>query len=235
MIEYDVTYAGETARSHDIYIVQRPDIPAPEINRDQIDIPGRDGSLYLSQRTVNDIQISIEMNFMTTPDQWGEKYREAKAWLLKEQNGVLKMNDDPEWFYRAKKVVIETSERTCRQIGKFIATFTCSGYMYRVDGATSHTIEEVQRNNWEECHPTYLIKGDANCRLKVNGKYFVVNVGQECTIDTERQIAYKSDGTLVNAYVTGDYEDLYLKTGGNTIEITPETMTMEIIPNWRCY
>lgn len=75
-----------------------------------------------------------------------------------------------------------------------------------------------------------LIKGDANCRLKVNGKYFVVNVGQECTIDTERQIAYKSDGTLVNAYVTGDYEDLYLKTGGNTIEITPETMTMEIIP-----
>lgn len=160
--------------------------------RDQIDIPGRDGRLYLSQRTVNDIQISIEMNFMTTPNQWGEKYREAKAWLLKEQNGVLKMNDDPEWFYRAKKVVIETSERTCRQIGKFIATFTCSGYMYRVDGATSHTIEEVQKNNWEECHPTYLIKGDANCRLKVNGKYFVVNVGQECTIDTERQIAYKS-------------------------------------------
>ena len=61
MSEYDVTYAGETARSHDIYIVQRPDIPAPEINRDQIDIPGRDGRLYLSQRTVNDIQISIEL------------------------------------------------------------------------------------------------------------------------------------------------------------------------------
>ena len=131
MAEYDVTYAGETARSHDIYIVQRPDIPAPEINRNQIDIPGRDGSLYLSQRTVNDIQISIEMNFMTTPEQWGEKYREAKAWLLKEQDGVLKMTDDSDWFYKAKKVIIETSERTCRQIGKFTAVFTCSGYMYR--------------------------------------------------------------------------------------------------------
>ena len=91
MSEYDVTYAGETARSHDIYIVQRPDIPAPEINRDQIDIPGRDGSLYLSQRTVNDIQISIEMNFMTTPNQWGEKYREVMSCLLKEQYGVLNM------------------------------------------------------------------------------------------------------------------------------------------------
>lgn len=231
---YDIEYAGELAEDYDIYIIERPDVPVPEIDREQITIPGRDGDLYMSDKTVKDIQIHINMNFMTEPDRWGEKFREAKAWLLGNQTGILRLSDDQEWFYRVKKVSIGTSERTCKEIGKFQAVFVCSGYTYREDGATSHTIEDVKRNNWEKCQPIYVIKGDANCTLTVNGKPFKVNVGQKCRIDTERQLTYRDDGQLANADVKGDYEDLYLQGGENTIEITPG-VALEIIPNWRSY
>lgn len=29
---YDIEYAGELAEDHDIYIIERPDVPVPEID-----------------------------------------------------------------------------------------------------------------------------------------------------------------------------------------------------------
>ena len=72
------------------------------------------------------------------------------------------------------------------------------------------------------------------CNLKVNGKIMTVqNIGQNVTIDTERMITYRTDGTLANTSVNGDYEDLYLNPGYNEIEVT-DGFDVEIVPNWRC-
>ena len=69
--------------------------------------------------------------------------------------------------------------------------------------------------------------------LTVNGKTMKATVGQNLTIDTERMLAYRTDGTLMNTSVTGDYEDLYLQAGENEISIT-SGFSLKIIPNWRC-
>ena len=58
------------------------------------------------------------------------------------------------------------------------------------------------------------------------------NVAENLTIDTDRMIAYRSDGTLSNTKVSGNYEDLYLKPGENKIEFTGGTLA--VVPNWRC-
>ena len=58
------------------------------------------------------------------------------------------------------------------------------------------------------------------------------NVGQNLIIDTDRMIAYRSDGTLNNTKVSGNYEDLYLKPGENSVEFSGGTL--KVIPNWRC-
>ena len=59
------------------------------------------------------------------------------------------------------------------------------------------------------------------------------DVGQNLTIDTDRKIAYRADGTLSNTAVSGDYEDLFLQEGENEISIT-DGFNLKIIPNWRC-
>ena len=58
------------------------------------------------------------------------------------------------------------------------------------------------------------------------------NVGQNLVIDTERELAYREDGTLSNTAISGDYEELFLQEGENSVTIT-EGFELKIIPNWR--
>ena len=71
------------------------------------------------------------------------------------------------------------------------------------------------------------------CTLEVNGNRMTANVGQNLTIDTDRMVAYRQDGTLQNTAVTGKYEDLYLTEGEIDIGISTG-FDLKIIPNWRC-
>lgn len=232
MQEYDMEYAGIRAKDIGCYVMQRPDIPAGKKNYTVIEIPGKDGSLYIDDGTVSDIEISIELNFMTLPQQWSERYRNIKSWLLSPL-GILRFTDDEGYFYKVKKVEISDVKRKNREIGTITAIFTCSGYIYREDGLKEYEIEDVLQNNYALAHPTYIISGNNNATLTVNGNKFYVNVGQNCRIDTERMITYRElNGEMMNTYVNGDYEDLYLKPGENMISVVGAEM--KIIPNWRC-
>lgn len=232
MQAYDMEYAGIRASSVGCYVMQRPDIPAGKKDYTVIDISGKDGVLYVDEGTVSDIEISVELNFMTLPQQWLEKYRIIKKWLLGEL-GNLKFTDDEEYFYKVKKVEITGTKRKSREIGVLTVVFVCSGYVYREDGLKVYGISEVLQNQYAWSHPIYIVSGDSNTTLTVNGNKFQVNVGQNCRIDTERMITYReAGGELMNTYVSGDYEDLYLKPGENTILVSGANV--KIIPNWRC-
>lgn len=233
MWEYDLEYADTKAKDHNIYIVKRPSIPAPEKNYSEYRIPGRDGVIYADEETVEDIEIQVEMNFMGKPDEWFEYWREAKKWLLKKGQNKLKFGDDAGYFYLVKKVTISEAERICREIGRFTVTFLCSGYQYLEEGWKKYRHSDVVYNPYSTAHPIYIIGGEGNCTLEVNGKSVAANVGQNLTIDTELMIAYRMDGVAVNTSVKGDYEDLYLQTGKTEIGIT-EGFSLEIIPRWRC-
>lgn len=106
--------------------------------------------------------------------------------------------------------------------------------MFLVSGKREYDYQsrEIQYNPYDICHPIYKITGNGICTLTVNGKAMKATVGQNLTIDTERMIAYRKDGTMMNTSVSGDYEDLYLKPGENEISIT-QGFTLTVIPNWR--
>lgn len=92
--------------------------------------------------------------------------------------------------------------------------------------------KDVLWNQYLTCHPTYKITAEGMCTLTVNGNTMTANVGQNLTIDTDRMIAYRSDGTLNNTQVKGNYEDMYLLNGEN--EISFSGGELKVIPNWRC-
>ena len=76
------------------------------------------------------------------------------------------------------------------------------------------------------------IEGEKAGVLTVNGHEIKINVGQNLTIDTNLMITYRQDRTLQNTAITGNYEDMYLLPGENTIEIT-EGLNLMVTPNWR--
>ena len=93
--------------------------------------------------------------------------------------------------------------------------------------------EQAQFNAYDTCEPTYIITGEGNCILTVNGNKMSANVSNNLVINTHLKLAYKDDGTLQNTYVKGNYKDLLLFNDFNTISIT-EGFDLKVIPNWRC-
>lgn len=77
--------------------------------------------------------------------------------------------------------------------------------------------------------PRYTISGSGQCSIKVNdGNPFYLNLsGGEIVLDCEEMNAYKGD-TLLNRYVLGDYEDLYITQGRNVISWDGLVSSLEI-------
>lgn len=72
--------------------------------------------------------------------------------------------------------------------------------------------------------PTLKIVGQGNCIVSLNGSQ-VLSIAfgsseQEIIIDCEEMNAYNASGTLLNRLVTGNYDNIRLKVGGNLFELS---------------
>lgn len=223
---YHVIYNGKKSIEAGIFVKQRPSVPAPECEYEEIVIPGRDGVLLSSIKRYLPLPIPVEMNFMAPKNAWGEAYRKAKKWL--KDGGTLKMSDDYDVFYKVYYVRIEDSERTSRRIGSFTAVFVCDPYTYLASGAAMYEPEDCAYNSHEVAHPLYHVEG-GSFNLEVNGNHFYGS--GETYIDTDKQIAYNAEKEIINSSTLGDYDGLYLQEGNNNISITGGTLKIQ--PNWR--
>lgn len=229
---YDIQYNGETAHSHGVSVIARPSIPVPEKRFLEYEVAGRDGKLLEFDGTYNDIQISVEMNFLSPRDEWMSRFRDVQHWLLGDGDGKLFLSDDHGVFFKVKAVALGNVDRVVFRLGRFTATFTCDPYSYLETGLRAYTMAEVLFNPYAVSHPVFRITGEGPCTLTVNENTMTANVGQNLTIDTDRMLAFRQDGTITNTDVTGDYAGLYLLPGQNTISITEE-FTLAVEPHWR--
>jgi predicted phage tail component-like protein len=230
---FDIEYNGLRASDLGVKVAQRPNIPAPELKVSEIEIAGRDGALIQSEGTYQNIEFEIEMNYITHPDRWGATYRTVKDWLLSSGNRRLIFTDDGSCFYKVKNVVVGENERESKEAGIITPSFLCDPFTYLVSGLSARRLDEITYNPYYTSCPTYLIKGEGICALDINGKTLAVNVGQNAVIDTDLMLAYRQDGTLINAQVYGYYEDGRLKPG--KVELfASDGFDVTIIPNWRC-
>lgn len=223
-------YRGERDVNHGILTVRRPSIPAPEEIVEENEIPGRNGVLVVRNRKYRPITIPVEFNFLNKPDSWQDVYRIAKKWL--KDSGKLRFSDDADHFYKCYYPVITDVERTSRRLGNFTTEFRCDPFCYMDEGEKEIPLTAELFNPGFEASPIYRITGEGNCTLTVNGYEFTANVGQEIIIDTEKQIAYKNDGTFLNTDVTGDYERIWLSEGENSLSVS-SGFTVSITPRWR--
>lgn len=229
---YDICYGGKCASELEVYAVDRPNIPAARKKMNSMEIAGRDGTLYEEEEAYEEQNIEIQMNYIGAEEDWMERWRMVQEWLSK-KNTELILSDDQNYFFRISKVDLDNNERGSRRTGKFKAIFVSKdGLHYLQDGLAEYSCEAVRYNPYLLAYPTYHVTGKGSCELLVNGNHFSVDVSEELYIDTERRMTYISDRTVVNNTATGDYEDLYLLPGDNTIEHS-EGFHVQIIPNWR--
>lgn len=232
---YDIEFNGETCQMHGTYIRQRPNITVPLEEVEQYRVAGRDGVLTGS-RYIPPMDLYIPMNFRVNKDlneEWSARFRDLRTWL--HGSGEMIQSDDDSYYLKVLNVQIEESERIIKKYGRFTAHFTCDPYFYRIDGKEEYDITHprILDNEYDISHPTYVFSGSSGTRtLTVNGTAVSIVVNGTTMVDTDRMITYTtSDMKLRNTRLTGDYEDLYLKPGENTITATGTGL--KIIPNWR--
>lgn len=224
---YSIQYKERTSNSFGVFLYDYPEFSGAEKNYDEQSVAGRLGNLV--GKDISKGNLEINCTFSVLHPSFMAEIREIKKWLS--GTGELILSDSPEIYYEVNKVNYGSIERELRHYGRFAATFICKPFEYLVEGKRECDTKEVLFNPYCVCRPIYKIKGEGICTLTVNGNTMSANIGQNLTIDTERMMAYRTDGELQNTSVTGEYESMYLKEGENEITIT-DGFDMKIIPNW---
>lgn len=235
---YDLEYNGINASSLQIFVREKVNIPSPRLKYTENEVQGRDGSLIESDEKYEDITIPVKFNYKTIESNWHEVFRKAKKWLFSNGTKKLIFSDDADYFYLVKRVEIGDNERLSDRIGSFSVNFICEPYQYLVSGETEYDISDVLNNPYDECHPIYIASASnvGIYNLTVNGNTVKINVVGEVYIDTEKMITY-TDEKIKNSLLTGDYANLYLKSGENTITTSSSSgfkLRVRVVPRWRC-
>lgn len=211
--------------------VKPPIIPTPKKRYNEVSIPGRDGIYYEDLETYDDIVLPIEFNFRSKDKTVDEAFRYFRRVLADTKE--LMRTSDPDMYYKIKKIEIGDLDRgTSETIGTFQCDFTLDPYAYLRVGKKKLNISKASINSYDLCKPMYVITGEGNCEITVNGTSSFCNVTDTVYIDTDLQLCYRDDGTWINTTLTGNYDDMYLKPGKNDIRVS-DGFTMKIIPNWR--
>lgn len=211
--------------------VTPPVIPTPKKRYNEVSIPGRDGIYYEDLGTYDDITLPVEFNFCSKDKTVDQRFRYYRNVLFKAKE--LMRSSDPDMFFKIKKIDIGDLDRgTSDTIGTFQCDFTLDPYAYLCSGKKKLSLSRVLYNPYALCHPTYYLIGEGNCEINVNGIMAVCNVTGTVIIDTDLQLCYREDGSLINTELSGNYDDMYLLSGKNEIEVS-DGFDIKIVPNWR--
>lgn len=132
---YNVAYNGVSCDKYGLFLISRPSIPTAEQRITEHEVLGKNGKVYLDTGLVEDRTLSIRIGFYGTPEEWQDKYRAIKTWLQTTTSKMLpfrtlQFSDDTKFYYKVKKITIQTTEREAKDIGEAEIVFVVDGYNY---------------------------------------------------------------------------------------------------------
>lgn len=227
---YDISFNGIRTKEKGVAVTTRPQIPVPQKRVQYVEVAGVDGALKVTDGTYDNIALDVSMNFVRSPKWWHETAREIRNWLT--GSGILRLDNLYGWHYRVKEAICSDMDNINKMGGKFTAQFICEPFQYHDGGDSWMMPDECLINPYFLCMPKYRIEGSGDVTLTVNDNTWEVEItGNHIIIDTEKKLVYNDSKVNLRPYTEGEYADLYLKSGINTIEVS--SGNLKIMPNWR--
>lgn len=225
----DIKFKNVSSDTVGLIVTAPPLVTHSEVRHDSYTIPGRDGDLYSmdTYRGNATIKVSFALVKTSAVDAYQKALRQIRLWL--QGTGKLVIADSTDSYYEVQKVTIDTDNRVILQYGTLEVTFTVYPYEFLNTGDTGVTSFPIT-NDADVCYPLYKIAGTGSGTLTVNSKTMSYTVSGTLYIDTRRMIAYDGSDNNCNDKINGDYTNLYLKTGSNSVSATVGTLT--VYPKW---
>lgn len=228
-----ITFKGISSKNLLITLTTPPAIIHPEVTTEEWTIPGKDGTLYGVDGYKPSAQIVVNMALVTDQEvtdgvaSYTEAYREVRNWL--QGTGRLTIDDATDAYYEVQKVNITGDERAVLRYGQLQVTFTVYPYEFLNSGETGQNAGTIN-NPGSVCSPIYKIVGNGSGTLSVNGKAMTYTVSGTLYIDVRRMIAYDLNRVNKNNELNGNYRDLRLVSGENSVSASTGTLT--VYPYW---
>lgn len=226
---FNITYKNRTPQYFDAWLATIPVLTHSAINRTRFSVPKRDGELLLDDMSLNNAHWQCMVHLKS--DNYMTNIRAIRSWLSGE--GVLKISDGstPDAYYEVLQVSFVEDIMKADDYGRITVDFEVYPYEFLNSGNTAITDYSTITNPAETSKPEYVIEGTGTGTLTVNGHQMGFEASTKLTIDTRRQIAKNNQNADANDKINGDYEQLYLKNGANTISIS-SGFTLKVIPHW---
>lgn len=226
--KYSAAYNGVSCNRYGLFLVERPNIPTAEKRILEYDVLGVDGKKYIDTGLVEDRTLEIKIGFFGSPDEWCDKYRAVKRWLKTKKPDnlpftALQFADDTEYYYKVKKIVINTTEREAIDIGKVDIEIVIDGYNFKRQGFVLQPMIENQIYNQDFSHwsPIVTVSRDYDSLLDRRARARFTSYYADATTDWELTPHGTLDVSLERG--TGMILDLsvpsaYVVSGANPVE-----------------
>jgi len=217
-------FNNKNSVDYNISITKMPPIHTIDDVGEYIEVPGRDGYLYISQNRRAPIKKTIE--FTIYPDDY---LQEIQKWLKAKGNLILSI--EPDVYFNARiQAMREYWGANNEKV--VVVNFTCQPWAYLHSGqniVTVTTKNNMLYNHTEETSkPLIKIFGSGSVDLLINNKIHKFNINEYVEIDSELMESYK-DTSMVT--FTGDFPEL--TPGENNISWNGDVTKIEIVPRWR--
>ncbi|CYU97996.1 phage tail domain-containing protein [Streptococcus suis] len=182
-------------------LATRPVIPSPEMEYEDISIPGRDGSLTRELGYKN-IPIECEYNMLEEVN-IKSLVRTVKGFFVGKK--TLRFSDD-DVYYKIKKIQFSDIENEVAEYGLFRVTFECDPFQYALNSSVSLVNGQSFQNMGTYRSKPYL-KVFGSGTLTVNGKSIILrDVGDYIELDSDLQNAYRGNVDM-NRNMVGEFPE----------------------------
>lgn len=205
-----------------LYISKLPPISKPLQRTNIEEIDGRDGDIVT---TLGYSAYDKEMEIGLFGD-----YNIDEIISFFTQEGTITFSNEPDKYYKFK-IINDINFEEFQRFKTATVVFHCQPFKFSTTEGT-RTFTTFPSNAIVICNngnvyskPTLTLTGSGTINLSLNGVQVAVitlaNEGETIEIDLDKLEAYNpTTKVLKNRQVTGDYENLYLKVGNNTISWT---------------
>lgn len=205
-----------------LYISKLPPISKPLQRTNIEEIDGRDGDIVT---TLGYSAYDKEMEIGLFGD-----YNIDEIISFFTQEGTITFSNEPDKYYKFK-IINDINFEEFQRFKTATVVFHCQPFKFSTTEGT-RTFTTFPSNTIVICNngnvyskPTLTLTGSGTINLSLNGVQVAVitlaNEGETIEIDLDKLEAYNpTTKVLKNRQVTGDYENLYLKVGNNTISWT---------------
>ena len=229
-----IAFKGIKTSDMGVRVTRLPDVPVAEARGQAVEIPGRDGTLWIGDDSFNDIEMKVEMEFRSEAD-----VSAVAAWLTGE--GELVLSDMADYGFRARVVRGFDLERGVFAMGTRRAAvwFRCQPFRYQagspvMDPMTQPGVFEGRGTWWTA--PAITVYGSGDIDLMVNDATVLLkDVDDHICLDCEAMMAFR-DGENASPQVTlMSDDDLWprLLPGENSVSWSGAVQRVVIEPRWR--